>query len=129
MLYCLLKHIQTPDFDVKSSFTAPTLPPGQVSAKATSSKSLLVTWSGVPEQNSHGNIFLHEVYISHANKPDDYRSFAVQNSTQLSLSDLQSYTLYVIRVSARNNIGEGPKSAPITARTMEGGKIWYKSQH
>ena len=128
-LYFILKHIQTTDFDVKSSFPAPTAPPGQVSAKATSPTSLLVTWSGVPEQHSHGKILLHHVYISRANKPDDYRSFPAQNPTQLVLVDLQAYTLYVIRVSARNAIGKGPKSAPITARTMEGGKISYKSQH
>ena len=126
MPYCLLKNIQTAHFDVKSSFPAPTAPPGQVSAKATSPTSLLVTWSAVPEQRSHGKILLHHVYISRANKPDDYRLFPAQNTTQLLLADLQAYTLYAIRVSARSSIGEGPKSAPITARTMEGGKI-YKS--
>ena len=120
--YRLLTH--SADFDVKSSFPAPTAPPGQVSAKATSPTSLLVIWSAVPERHSYGKILLHHVYISHANKPDDYRSFAGQNPTHLLLIGLQAYTPYVIRVSARNNIGEGPKSAPITARTMEGGKIW-----
>ena len=129
MPYCLPKHIHITDFDGKSSFPAPYAPPGQVSAKATSPTSLLVTWSAVPEQLSHGKILLNHVYISRANKPDDYRSFPAQNTTQFLLFDLQAYTLYVIRVSARNNIGEGPKSVPITARTMEGGKISYKSQH
>ena len=107
---------------MKSSFSAPSLPPSQVAAKARSPTSLLVTWSSVPGQHRHGKILLHHVYISRANKPDDFRSFPTKNKTQL-LDDLQVYTLYVIRVSARNNIGEGPKSAPITARTMEGGKI------
>ena len=116
--------MQTTDFDVTSSFPAPTVPPGLVSAKATSPTSLLVTWRAVPEQHSRGKILLHHVYISHANNPDDYCSFPAQNPKQLLLVDLQAYRLYVIRVSASNNIGEGPKSAPITARTMEGGKIY-----
>jgi len=113
---------------VKSSFSALAVPPVQVAAKARSPSSLLVTWSNVPEQHRYGKILLHRVYISRANKPDDFRSFPAENQTQLLLGDLQVYTLYVIRVSARNNIGEGPKSSPITARTMEGGKISYKSQ-
>ena len=131
MPYSILNHVhvhQTADFDFKSSFPALTVPPGHVSAKATSPTSLLVTWSSVPEQHRHGKILLHHVYISYANKPDDYRSFPAENPTQLRLDDLQAYTLYFIRVSARNNIGEGPKSAPITVRTMEGGKMSYKSQ-
>ena len=126
--FWILKHVQTADIDVQSSFPAPTAPPGQVSAKATSSTSLLVTWSAVPEQHSHGKILLHHVYISHANNLDNYRSFPAQHPTQLLLANLQAYTLYAIRVSAKNNIGEGPKSAPLTARTMEGGKISYKSK-
>lgn len=129
MPHCIMNLInKTADFDFKSSFPAPTVPPGQVSAKATSPTSLLVTWSSVPEQHRHGEILLHYVYISYAKKPGDYRSFPAQNHAQLRLGNLQAHTLYVIRVSARNSIGEGPKSAPITARTMEGGKISYKSQ-
>ena len=127
MAYCIMKHMQTTDFHVKSSFPAPTAPPGRVSAKATSPTSLLVNWSAVQEEHSYGKILLHHVYISRANKPDGYRSFPAQNRTQLLLADLQAYTLYVIRVSARNSIGEGPKSAPIAARTKEGGKISDKS--
>ena len=118
--------MQTKQFDVKSYFSAPTAPPGQVSVRATSPTSLLVTWSAVLEQHSHGKI-LHHIYISHANNPDDYHSFPSHNSTQLLLIDLHAYTLYVIRISARNSIGEGPKSAPITVRTMEGGKISDRS--
>ena len=112
---------------MKSSFPAPTAPPGQVSAKATSPTSLLVSWSAVPEQHRHGKILLHHVYISRAYKPDDYRSFPAQNTTQLLLANLQAFVLYIIRVSAKSNIGGGPKSAPITARTMEGGRISDKS--
>ena len=41
----------------------------------------------------------------------------------VELGDLNIYTLYVIRVSAENAAGEGPKSALVRARTMEGGKL------
>lgn len=112
----------------QSPFSVPTAPPGQVSANATSPTSLLITWSSVPEQHRHGIILLHHVYITQASKPSRYRSFPAQSLNESHLGDLQPYTLYVIRVSARSNIGEGPKSAPITARTMEGGKFSYHSQ-
>ena len=103
--------------------SVPTAAPGDVSAKATSFTSLLITWSGIPKQHRHGQILMHHVYVSPANMPSDVKSFPAARSNELHLDDLQTYTLYVIRVSARSNIGEGPKSAPITARTMEGSKL------
>lgn len=110
-------------FHVQSSFAVPTAAPGDVSAKATSSRSLLITWSGIPKQHRHGQILMYHVYVSPANMPSDARSFPAARSNEIHLDHLQTYTLYVIRVSARSNIGEGPKSLPITARTMEGSKL------
>lgn len=49
---------------------------------------------------------------------DTYRA---RDSMKYNIGDLRFYTLYAIRVSAVNKVGEGPKSEAVTARTMEGG--------
>ena len=63
------------------------------------------------------------MYISHANKQNNSFKAYVSGSTQTYVNDLQIYAIYVIRVSAVNEIGEGPKSSGFTARTMAGSKL------
>ena len=105
------------------SFPAPTAPPGKVFVIAASPTTLLVSWSSVPQQHRHGDISQYNVYISLANKNKDSILVPVSGSNQSYLDDLQIYTLYVIRVSGVNDIGEGPKSAAFTARTMASGRL------
>ena len=107
---------------IGSSFPAPTAPPGKVFVTAASPTSLLVSWRSVPEQHRHGNISKYNVYTSLANKKNDSFTVSASNSTQSYVNDLQIYTLYVIRVSAVNHIGEGPKSKASAARTMATGR-------
>ncbi|KAJ7334472.1 hypothetical protein OS493_014789 [Desmophyllum pertusum] len=99
---------------------APTRPPSQIFVDATSSTSLNITWSSVPEQHRHGEILMYLVYISRADSQNDYRTFRALQPTQYVIGDLEANTLYAIWVSARNNIGEGTKSEAVTVRTMEG---------
>ena len=103
-------------------FPAPTAPPGKVFVTAASPTTLLVSWSSVPQQHRHGDISQYNVYISLANKHNYSILVPVSGSTQSYLDDLQIYSLYVIRVSGVNNIGEGPKSTAFTARTMASGR-------
>ena len=104
-------------------FAAPTAPPGKVFVTAASPTTLLVSWRSVPEQHRHGNISQYNVYISLANKQNDSILVPVSGSNQTYFDDLQIYTLYVIRVSGVNDIGEGPKSTAFTARTMASGRL------
>ena len=117
-----ISHFPTTKREICLSFPAPTAPPGKVFVTAASPTSLLVSWSSVPEQHRHGNISQYNVYISPANKKNDSFNVLVYNSTQSYVDDLQIYTPYVIRVSAANDIGEGPKSRTFTARTMARGR-------
>ena len=117
------------------SFPAPTAPPGKVFVTAASPTTLLVSWSSVPQQHRHGDISQYNVYISLANKQNDSILVPVSGSTQTYVDVLQVYTLYVIRVSAVNDIGEGPKSTAFTARTMARGRLitlvrkWKSTRH
>ena len=108
---------------IGSSFIAPTAPPGKVFVKAVSPSRLLVFWSSVPEQHRHGNISQYNVHVSLANKQNNSFSVSVSGSIQSHVDNLQVYTLYVISVSAVNNVGEGPKSKAFTVRTKAKGKL------
>ena len=69
---------------------------------------------------------MHMVNISSANIQNDSFVVPVSGSNQIYVDYLEIYTLYVIRVSAVNNVGEGPKSEAFTARTMASGKLINK---
>lgn len=45
------------------------------------------------------------------------------SATELSLSALRKFTRYEVRVRAFNGVAAGPASAPVSATTLEGGKI------
>ena len=91
---------------------------------AKSSTSLYVSWTTVPEERRHGKVHMHKIYISLATQPSKYiNSYFAFNPVEYNISDLRVYTLYVIRVSAVNEAGEGPKSRAVTARTLEGGEF------
>ena len=91
-----------------------------------SSTSLYVSWTTVPQKRHHGKIHLYKIYISLANQPSKHiNTYFVFNLVEYNISDLHVYTLYVIRVSALNEAGEGPKSRAVTARTSEGGEFYH----
>ena len=110
-------------------FPVPSVAPCQVLVTAQSSTSLYVSWTAVPQEHQHGKIHLHKIYISLVTQPNSYiNSYCAFNPVEYNISDLRVYTLYVIRVSAVNEAGEGPKSRAVTARTLEGGKFIHISR-
>ena len=105
-------------------FPVPSVAPGQVLVTAQSSKSLHVSWTAIPQEYRHGKIHLHKIYVSLAAQPSNYiNSYFAFNPVEYNISDLRVFTLYVIRVSAVNEAGEGPKSRAVTARTLEDGEF------
>ena len=67
---------------------------------------------------------MYKIYISLATQSSNHiNTYFAFNPVAHNLSDLRVYTLYVIRVSAMNEAGEGPKSKSVTARTFEGGEL------
>ena len=71
---------------------------------------------------------MHKIYISLATQPSNYiNSYFAFNPVEYNISNLRVFTLYVIRVSAVNEAGEGPKSRAVTARTLVGGEFNFIS--
>ena len=72
---------------------------------------------------------MHKIYISLATQPSKYiNTYFAFNPVEYNISDLRVFTLYVIRVSAVNEAGEGPKSRAVTARTLEDGEFIHSRQ-
>ena len=72
---------------------------------------------------------MHNIYISLASQPSNYiNTYYAFNPVEYNISGLRVFTLYVIRVSAVNEAGEGPKSRAVTARTSEGGEFIHISR-
>ena len=110
-------------------FPVPSNAARQVVVSAKSSKSLHVSWTAVPQEYRHGKIHLHKIYVSLATQPSNYiNTYFAFNPVEYNISDLCVFTLYVIRVSAVNEAGEGPKSRAVTARTLEGGEFNFISE-
>ena len=110
-------------------FPVPSNAPRQVLVSAKSSKSLHVSWTTVPQEYRHGKIHMHKIYVSLATQPSNYiNTYLAFNPVEYNITDLRVFTLYVIRVSAVNEAGEGPKSRAVTARTLEGGEFNFISE-
>ena len=110
-------------------FPGPSIAPRQVLVNAKKSRSLHVSWTAVPQEYRRGKIHIHKIYVSLATYPSNYIStYFAFNPVEYNISDLRVYTLYVIRVSAVNEAGEGPKSEVVTARTLEDGEFNFISE-
>ena len=72
---------------------------------------------------------MYEIYISHADIQNDSLKVSVFESNQTQVGDLVVYSLYVIRVSAVNEVGEGPKSETFTVRTLASGKLINEAEN
>ena len=120
--------MSTSELGVIFYFSVPSLAPSRVLVTVKSSKSMHVSWTAVPQEYRHGKIHMHRIYVSLATQPSKYiNTYFAFNPVEYNISDLRVYTLYVIRVSAVNEAGEGPKSRAITARTLEDGEFNFKS--
>ena len=105
------------------TFSVPGAAPSNVTAKNTSSTSILVQWNEVPEDKRHGIIQYYTVIWKRVQGayPEEMR---VVNASQLQfeLTNLVKYTEYSIQVLAATRIGKGPASLPIVKRTDEDSK-------
>ena len=105
------------------TFSDPGAAPSNVTAKNTSSTSILVQWNEVPEDKRHGRI--RDYTVIWKREPGIYpEKTMVVNAPklQLELTNLTKYTEYSIQVLAATRIGKGPASLPIVQRTDEDSK-------
>ncbi|MGH0121573.1 UNVERIFIED_CONTAM: hypothetical protein FKN15_040700 [Acipenser sinensis] len=103
-------------------FKVPSSGPTNISAFATTSSSILVRWSEVPEPDRNGLVLGYKVVYKEKDSDSALRFWTAEGNTthSLLLSDLGKYVLYEIKVLAFTRIGDGvPSNPPILERTLD----------
>lgn len=102
--------------------SVPSSGPSNVSAQATSSSSMLVRWSDIPEADCNGLILGYKVMYKEKDSEARARFWLAEGNTSRSaqLTGLGKFMLYEIRVLAFTRIGDGvPSRPPILERTLD----------
>ncbi|XP_065052028.1 phosphatidylinositol phosphatase PTPRQ-like [Rhopilema esculentum] len=105
---------------VQTGETVPSSPPTDVSAKFTSSRSILTKWQPVPYADANGIVYAYIVSIQRANSSDPWQShIQYEPHLQYNITGLMRFVLYEIRVAAVTSKGIGPFSAGVFEKTDE----------
>ncbi|XP_005530779.2 PREDICTED: protein sidekick-2 [Pseudopodoces humilis] len=102
--------------------SVPSSGPSNVSAVATSSSSLMVRWSDIPEADCNGLILGYKVLYKEKGSEVRARFWLAEGNASRSaqLAGLDKYTLYEIRVLAFTRMGDGvPSRPPVLERTLD----------
>ncbi|KAH0518632.1 Protein sidekick-2 [Microtus ochrogaster] len=102
--------------------SVPSSGPTNVSALATTSSSMLVRWSEVPEADRNGLVLGYKVRYKEKDSDSQPRFWLVEGNSSRSaqLTGLGKYVLYEVQVLAFTRIGDGsPSHPPILERTLD----------
>ncbi|XP_061232916.1 protein sidekick-2 [Neopsephotus bourkii] len=102
--------------------SVPSSGPSNVSVVATSSSSMLVRWSDIPEADCNGHILGYKVMYKEKDSDSRARFWLAEGNASRSaqLTGLGKYRLYEIRVLAFTRIGDGaPSRPPVLERTLD----------
>uniref|UniRef100_A0A3Q2E7L1 Sidekick cell adhesion molecule 1b n=1 Tax=Cyprinodon variegatus TaxID=28743 RepID=A0A3Q2E7L1_CYPVA len=105
----------------RTTESAPSGSPVNVSAEAVSSSRIMLTWSPIPEAQRNGVIIGYKVLYSEKDSdgPPSVQVVEGDKNITLLLRSLQKYTMYALQVLAYTRIGDGPPSTPVLLRTKE----------
>ncbi|XP_036693895.1 protein sidekick-2 isoform X1 [Balaenoptera musculus] len=102
--------------------SVPSSGPTNVSVLATTSSSMLVRWSEVPEADRNGLVLGYKVLYKEKDSDSQPRSWLVEGNSSRSaqLTGLGKYVLYEVQVLAFTRIGDGSPNRPaILERTLD----------
>ncbi|KAM7334538.1 hypothetical protein ACRRTK_007858 [Alexandromys fortis] len=102
--------------------SVPSSGPTNVSALATTSSSMLVRWSEIPEADRNGLVLGYKVRYKEKDSDSQPRFWLVEGNSSRSaqLTGLGKYVLYEVQVLAFTRIGDGsPSHPPILERTLD----------
>ncbi|OCT58236.1 hypothetical protein XELAEV_18002425mg [Xenopus laevis] len=112
----------SPVVTARTRESVPSSGPTNVSALATTSSSILVCWSEIPEPERNGLILGYKVLYKEKDSDISTQFWLVEgnSSRSVQLSGLGKYVLYEIHVLAFTRIGDGAASTPaILERTLD----------
>lgn len=99
----------------------PTGHPKIVLAEALSSTEIKISWEPPEEQDKNGELLGYKIFYRSERDPEGSDEIEVvgASTTSYELLYLEMYTRYVITILCFNPAGDGPKSSPAHARTLE----------
>lgn len=106
---------------------APSKPPSTVYTFNRTSTTILVKWSPIPQNSTHGILLGYHIHfktmnpVGFSNVVPDIQS-ARASSTSSLIQRLLKFTEYTIQVSGYTVKGDGPLSNAVVVRTDEDGK-------
>ncbi|XP_066512487.1 receptor-type tyrosine-protein phosphatase F isoform X2 [Hoplias malabaricus] len=112
----------TKPIEARTAQSTPSAPPQDVHLESLSSTSIKVSWVAPPAGSRHGAIVRYSVSYQAPNGEDTERH-EVQNigaeAQSFLLEGLEKWTEYMVCVRAHTDVGPGPESPPVRARTRE----------
>uniref|UniRef100_A0A1A7YF48 Sidekick cell adhesion molecule 1 n=1 Tax=Iconisemion striatum TaxID=60296 RepID=A0A1A7YF48_9TELE len=107
--------------EVSVGEAAPSVAPQSIKVSAVSPSSLEVTWDTPPLETQNGLIQGYKIHYwerENQNQSEKVKVIFVPD-TRVHLTNLSSYTPYLVTLTAFNTAGDGPPSDPRGARTMQ----------
>ena len=99
--------------------TVPSSAPGMLRPVTVSSSSAVLTWEAPPPEDLNGHLIGYSINMTKIRTGERLELFS--NSTSLTVSNLQSYTVYTCISAAVTNAGRGPFTNSIQIVTLEAG--------
>ncbi|CAJ1053978.1 protein sidekick-1-like isoform X2 [Xyrichtys novacula] len=108
-------------FEVSVGEAAPSVAPQPIRVSAVSPSILEVTWDTPPPETQNGLIQGYKIHYWERDKQNQSEKVKVifVPDTRVHLTNLTSYTPYLVTLTAFNTAGDGPPSDPRGARTMQ----------
>ena len=108
---------------IQCFFTGPNTSPTNVWGHSKSSTSIIAQWGNVPPADQNGVILSYTITYKALPDGSPRHTVVSASTTQVTLTGLNEYTNYSIRVFASTVKGAGRISAPIFVITDEGSKF------
>lgn len=104
------------------NIVVPVAPPNNVAVEAINPTSISVSWHPPAVERPNGRIVYYKVFFVEVGRSDSEATvITLNNSTNIILDELKKWTEYKIWVLAGTSVGDGPRSYPLTVRTLEDG--------
>ncbi|XP_064211220.1 protein sidekick isoform X3 [Tribolium castaneum] len=119
----------TPPVTVYVGEAVPTGEPRDLEGEAVSSTEVRLKWKPPQQQQQNGELLGYKIFYLVTNSPQDFDEghkfeeeieVIAATMTSHSLVFLDKYTEYRIQILAFNPAGDGPRSRPITVKTLQG---------
>jgi len=103
-------------------FAVPSHSPLIIWGHNTSSTSISVRWEAIPTEFIHGILLGYKVFYGKTNEPPSQYKTLQPDQLEISLTNLEKFTAYCVKLAGFTRIGDGNKSSCFNVTTDEDGK-------